>query len=169
MATYVKIKEIKDKENKSIVQVLKYIAEKEGYMSGKDIQYKKLYYFFLRDKFLKTAKKCGVNDFTVSIKQYKRLRIYRKGKFSIHIAVYLLTLYEIMYNYKKKASIGNVVNDISYTTYIVNDLKNEIHRILMTGGVSPILQQIFQQIYSEFIDLDNKTGRRNNRIYNNIW
>ena len=158
MATYVKIEELKNKENKSVIQVLKYIAKKEGYMNGEDIEYRRLYYYFLRNKFLITAHNNPVNGFCVSYRQYKRLRKYRKGEFPIHTAVYLLTLYEIMYNYKKNAPLGIVENDISYTTYIANDLKREIGNILRLAGVPTILVQTFRQISSDFDALDNKTA-----------
>lgn len=169
MSTYTKIEELKNKENKAVVQVLKYIAKKEGYMNGEDIEYRRLYYYFLRNKFLKTAHNNPVNGFYVSYRQYKRLRIYRKGKFPIHTAVYLLTLYEIMYGYKKRADLGIVKDDISYTTYIVNDLKKEIENILILPGVSPVLLTRLTQISSDFGILDNKTGRNSKKIYNNIW
>lgn len=167
MATYVKIKEIKDKENKNIINVLQYIAEKEGYMSGKSVQYRKLYYYFLREKFLETGK--NVDGFVVSIKQYKRLKIYRKGQFPIHTAVYLLTLYKIMYHYKRKADLGDVESDVSYTTYIANELKCEIERFLSLPEIDPLLAQTFQEVYDDFIKLDNDTGRMPIKIYNNIW
>ncbi|MGN0447663.1 MAG: hypothetical protein ACI4GC_03840, partial [Acutalibacteraceae bacterium] len=158
----------KNKENKNIIRVLKYIAEKEKFISGGEIEYRKLYYFFLRKRFLETAKKNKVKNFTVSIRQYKRLRVYRSGQFPINAAVYLLTLYEIMYDYKKKADIGKEEKDISYTTYMVNELKVEIQNIIMQM-VNGNLLATFKQIQNNFVDLDNKTGSKPVKIYNNIW
>ena len=169
MTTYVKIKEMKGKENKNVIRVLQYIAEKQGYMRGNEIQYRKLYYDFLKDKFLNNAKKSNLSGFTVSIRQYRRLKVYRKGRFSIHTAVYLLTLYEIMLGYKEKANIGNIENNISYTTYIVNDLKTEINRVLTLPGAPPVLIDALKKVYDDFNTLDNKTGNSKIKIYNNIW
>lgn len=173
MATYAKIKEIKDKENKNLIKVLKYIAEKEGYLKGENIEYRKLYYGFLRDEFLDTANSINanlnVNGFKVSYKQFKRLRIYRRGRFPIHTAVYLLSLYEIMYRYKKKLNLGKVKDNISYTTYIANELKEEIETILILNNVDPILKKTFRDVSNDFVNLDNITGRRSRKIYNNIW
>lgn len=169
MSIYVTLEQMKGKENKNLINVLNYIARKEGYMEGEKVQYKILYYLFLRERFLKTAYENNIDDFKVSITQYRRLKVYRKGKISIHTAVYLLTLYEIMYNYKKKADIGKSVKDISYTTYIVNNLKKEINDVLSLPGVPKALQLKYQKIYTDFIDLDNKTGNNKFKIYNNIW
>lgn len=169
MSTYAKIKVMKNKENKNIIRVLKYIAEKEKFISGGEIEYRKLYYFFLRKRFLETAKKNKVKNFTVSIRQYKRLRVYRSGQFPINAAVYLLTLYEIMYDYKKKADIGKEEKDISYTTYMVNELKVEIQNIIIMRMVNGNLLATFKQIQNNFVDLDNKTGSKPVKIYNNIW
>ena len=43
MITYEKIKSIRGKDNKNIIEVLRYIATKEKYIICGNIQYRKLY------------------------------------------------------------------------------------------------------------------------------
>ena len=122
MVTYIAIKELNGKENDRLIQVLRYIADEEGCMSCGNVQFRKLYYQVLRPKFIETARRDIFNgrSVTISIKQYKRLRKYTRGRFSINTAVYLLTLYEIMLGYNKKASLLPHIDGITYTEYIVD-------------------------------------------------
>ena len=101
MPTYARLKKLAGKENDRIVEVLRYIAKNEGYLSCGNVQYRKLYYEVLRDWFVKASQKDIFRGrvVTVSIKQYRRLRKYIRGKFSINTAVYLMGLYDIMLSY----------------------------------------------------------------------
>lgn len=176
MATYVRIKELSGKENANLIKVLKYIAEKEGYLSCGNIQYRKLFNKFLKPKFIQVSRKYIFSNRSVSIsrKQYNRLRVYVRGQFSINTAVYLIALYEIMLNYNEHSGLTPCIDDISYTSYIVNVLKREINTILNLYHhnlcyLSANDVAIFEQIRDDFIYIDNQTGGNSRKIYNNIW
>ena len=172
MITYEKIKSIRGKDNKNIIEVLRYIATKEKYIICGNIQYRKLYYNVLKKAFIATAQQKGLNKSAVSMNQYKHLRKYKRGKFSINIAIYLLALYRIMLSYDVHTDLTPKEDDISYTTYILNELKNEILFIVNNSGNEYIDEEraeIYSQISQELFDLDQETGNNKNKIYNNIW
>ena len=107
MATYIKLKKLAGKENAHMIKILRYIAETEGYMSCGNVHFRRLYYEVLREKFISTSQNSYFQGraVTISIRQYRRLRQYIRGKFSINTAVYLMALYDIMLSYQKKTGI----------------------------------------------------------------
>ena len=176
MYTYAKIRQLNGKENQNLIKVLKYIATEENYLSGEEIQYKKLYKNVLKPKFIEVAQKYNISRKCISKRQYTHLRKYKSGKFPINITIYLLALYEIMLDYRKKADLTPLINDISYTKYILNDLRYKINVIVNTNEdnintihIDPVYRVLFNEIYDRIIDLDTITGTDSYKIYNNIW
>lgn len=164
------------KENDHLIEVLRYIAKTEGYISCGNVQFNKLYYGVLREKFMLASQKDIFQGRTVniSIRQYRRLRKYKRGKITINTAVYLLALYDIMLSYKKKTGIVPCIDDITYTQYIVDLVLSQIDIILHLDNNNPDYidsaeYAIFSAIYEDFVNLDNAVGFNNLKIYNNIW
>ena len=126
MATYIKLKKLAGKENAHMIKILRYIAETEGYMSCGNVHFRRLYYEVLREKFISTSQNSYFQGraVTISIRQYRRLRQYIRGKFSINTAVYLMALYDIMLSYQKKTGIVPCIDNITYTQYIVKSAVN---------------------------------------------
>ena len=172
MSTYARIEQLRGKENKRMMDVLRYIAEREGYISEGNIQYRKMYFKGLRDRFIQTARCYGLTAKDISNKQYKRLRKYGRGMFSIHICIYLKTLYEIMLEYHQKAEIGPQIDGLTYTEFMLNYLRQQIFFIVNNPqNPNTINQAIFVAIYNDIINLDNNCCIKQNQyeIYNNIW
>lgn len=176
MRTYMKIKQLSGKENDRMIQVLRHIAKEEGYISCGNVQFKKLYYNVLKEKFVLTSKKDLFQGrmVTISIRQYRRLRKYTRGRFSINTAVYLLALYDIMYGYQEKPGFVPHIDNITYTQYVVDLLLSQINIILDPNNnnpdyIAPDDYEIFSAIYNDFVKLDNITGGNDFKLYNNIW
>lgn len=175
MPTYARIKQVKGKENERLIEVLRYIAKKEGYMSCGNVQFRRLYYVFLKDKFKLAAEKYfSDRDVDISYRQYKRLRKYVRGKFSINTAVYLVALYDIMLEYRKKTDFVPCINDITYTEYIVDILIKHIKIIINRNNGAAIYLadkdlDIFRSIHTDLEAIDNVTGVNSFKLYNNIW
>ena len=176
MPTYIKIKKLVGKENDHMIEVLRYIAKNEGYMSCGNVQFKKLYYRVLKEKFLLASQNAIFQGriVTISIRQYRRLRKYIRGSFSINTAVYLMALYDIMLGYQKKAEIVPCIENITYTQYIVDLLLSQIDIILHPDNNNPDLVDpadyaVFSAIYDDFVSLDNAVGENDFKLYNNIW
>lgn len=176
MPTYMRIKQLSGKENDHMIEVLRYIAWKEGYISCGNVQFKRLYYGVLREKFVLTSKKdlFQGRTVTISIRQYRRLRKYIRGRFSINTAVYLLALYDIMLDYNQETGLEPRIGNITYTQYIVDLLLSQINIILDPNNnnpdyIDPNDYEIFSAIYDDFVRLDNITGGNDFKLYNNIW
>lgn len=176
MPTYIQIKKLVGKENDHMIEVLRYIAKKEGYMSCGNVQFKRLYYGVLREKFILASQKDIFQGriVTISIRQYRRLRKYIRGKFSINTAVYLMALYDLMLSYQKKTGIVPCIDDTTYTQYIVALLLSQIDIILHPDNnnpehIDPTDYAIFSAIYNDFVNLDNAVGGNAFKLYNNIW
>lgn len=176
MPTYARLKKLAGKENDRIVEVLRYIAKNEGYLSCGNVQYRKLYYEVLRDWFVKASQKDIFRGrvVTVSIKQYRRLRKYIRGKFSINTAVYLMGLYDIMLSYQKKAGFTPCDDNDTYTEYVASLLLSEIRIIIHpanrnTDYIDPVDYEFFSEMYEDFINLDNNIGGNKFKIHNNLW
>ena len=111
---------------------------------------------------------------TISMRQYRRLRKYTRGSFSINTAVYLMALYDIMYGYQKKTGFVPRIDNITYTQYIVGLLLSQINIILHPDNnnlehIDPGDYAIFSAIYDDFVNLDNAVGGNDFKLYNNIW
>jgi len=176
MPTYIQIKKLVGKENDHMIEVLRYIAKNEGYMSCGNVQFKRLYYGVLREKFILASQKDIFQGriVTISIRQYRRLRKYIRGKFSINTAVYLMALYDLMLSYQKKTGIVPCIDDTTYTQYIVALLLSQIDIILHPDNnipehIDPTDYTIFSAIYNDFVNLDNAVGGNDFKLYNNIW
>ena len=178
MQRYEKINQIRDMENKNMIEVLRYIAKKEGYFLEGNIQYKRLFNNVLKPKFIQNAIASNDGRSSISRRQYNRLRKYRHGSFPIGICIYLHTLYEIMLRYQQEADITPKIDDVSYTQYILNYLRDQIEYIVNNNnqngnGQNNIIdethQNNFRTIYEQLIDLDNTCGDNQLKIYNNIW
>ncbi|MBO4385228.1 MAG: hypothetical protein J5854_07405 [Clostridia bacterium] len=178
MPKYERIKQICNAENKNMISVLRYIASIEGYLSEGNIQYKKMFNSFLKPKFVETANRYDESSNCISRRQYNCLRKYRHGKFPINICIYLQTLYELMIGYEQKADIAPRINDISYSEYILNYLREQIIYIVVYNNqnengnnntIDGIHLNYFRTIYDEIIALDNACGENKLKIYNNIW
>lgn len=172
MPTYARLEQLRGKENKRMIDVLRYIAEREGYISEGNIQYRKMYFEKLRDRFIQTAHSYGLTAKNISNKQYKRLRKYGHGVFPIHICVYLKTLYEIMLEYRQEADIEPKINGITYTEFIIDYLRQQIIFIANnSNGLNNFYQAVFLKIYQDVINLDNNCCAQENQfaVYNNIW
>ena len=144
-------------------------------MSCGNVQFKTLYYEVLREKFIAASQKDIFRDrtVTISIRQYRRLRKYIRGRFSINTAVYLMALYDTMLSYQKKPGFEPCIENITYTQYIVDLLVSQIDIILHPDNnfehIDPTDYAIFSAIYDDFVNLDNATGGNNFKLYNNIW
>lgn len=176
MATYIKLKKLAGKENAHMIKILRYIAETEGYMSCGNVHFRRLYYEVLREKFISTSQNSYFQGraVTISIRQYRRLRQYIRGKFSINTAVYLMALYDIMLSYQKKTGIVPCIDNITYTQYIVDILVSQIDIILHPNNndpeyIDPADYAILSAVYDDFVNLDNATGGNSFKLYNNIW
>lgn len=178
MQKYERIEQIRDLENKNMISVLRYIASKKGYLSEGNIQYKNLFKNVLKPKFKEVAFKNDENPKGISRKQYKSLIKYRRGRFPVNICLYLQALYEIMLSFNQEAEITPKINDISYTEFILNYLREQIVYIVISSNlnergynnnIDDLQQNTFSEIYDKIITLDNASGENSPKIYNNIW
>lgn len=177
MQRYERINQIRNKENKNLIKVLRYIALKEGYLSEGNIQYKKLFKNVLKPKFIEIAIENDEGRRSISRRQYNCLRKYKHGKFPINICIYLQALYEIMLGYQQEADLTPRIDDVSYTEYILNYLRDQIEFIVVYNNqngnshnnIDEIHLNILNIIYDSITSLDNTSGKNLFKIYNNIW
>lgn len=173
MATYVRLKELKDKENDRIIAVLRYIGMHERCMSCGNIEFRKLYSQCIKDEVLRVARSMFPGrSVRVSYRQYKYLRKYTGGKVSINTAVYLLALYNIMIRYLGKPEFYPQDDYVTYTQYVV-ELLTIVLDIIVHNGPGVIVDQedydMCVQIQRDLAYIDNIIGMGCIKIYNNIW
>lgn len=178
MQRYEKINQIRNKENKNLIKVLRYIASEEGYLSEGNIQYKKLFNNVLKPKFIEIAIENDEGRRCISRRQYNCLRKYKHGKFPINICIYLQALYEIMLGYQQEADLTPKNDNVSYTEYVLNYLRDQIEFIVIdnnqngnvqNNNIDEIHLNIINGIYDSITNLDNTCGENPLNIYNNIW
>ena len=185
MRTYAKIKELKGLENIRLDEVLKYIAENydddHKYISAKNkIQYRLMYHSFLDCEFGRTANDPIFQNRTVRIshRQYKRMRKYVGGRFTVNTAVFLLALYNILFKiYQRKLEkikLDPHINDITYTKYIMDLLLGYIEIVLNAlNDAKAYMDQedydICEIVYRECGEVDNIVCNGLIKIYNNVW
>lgn len=175
MATYKKIKQLRGKQNENMIKVIRYIAEEEGYMKCKNVQFRKLYCFFLKPKFEQAAAKFALNrNMTVSYRQYKKLMVDYKGRFPINIDIYLIALYDIMLGYQKKATLTPRINDMSYTQYMIGLLREQLAILTNPQNVASdyitlVDLAILRAVNGRLPEVDVHSEASQLKIYNNIW
>ena len=179
MFIYARIKELRGKENENLKQVLKYIAENKNYMSGNEVQYKKMYKDFLVYKFNITAQNPIFEGRMIKIShtQYNQLRTNRGGYFSINTAVYLLTLYNVMLDiYKensKKPNLTPYYENATYIEYVIDRLLNQIEIVInhereIFNYIGRKDYEICSKIHMECMAVD-EIANDEHKLYNEIW
>lgn len=177
MITYIPIRELRGKKNKNLEKVMRYIAKKEGYLnSNGEIQLRNLFNKVIKPEIIKIIQENNLS-IAYSRKQFKRMRTDKRGRFPINIVVYLCALYNIMLNYneEKPSSLKPFVDHITYTQYIVGELKNYLGIIVnqhnhIDDYLAPQMMDVIFRIYNQdFHELDEYTGQNKFKIYNDIW
>lgn len=170
MSVYLpKVNQLKNCENTNIIEILRYIARKEGYINCSNIEFNKLYYKVI----LPRAKQSNIN---ISKRQYKRMRKIYHGRFPVAANDLLLILYEILLDYKEYKPHNPVKNNITYSDYTVSYVKYVVERILRHDeAFSNVLitddgRQLFEDFINRINELEEEVYRHNEtKIYNDIW
>lgn len=159
------IKELKKKENISEIKILRYIAEKEGYISiNGEIQWRRFYWWFFEYK-LKELLHNENMEVKISRKQFEHTYKSCNGRIPIQLYIYLLAIYQILRSYGLPVEV--YTNDkeqrMTYTDYIVQEIKQNIKRILNIADIQEdyTMRDLneFHQILHDLINLDNELGQ----------
>lgn len=164
--------ELKGVENKNLIEVIRYIAEKENYICAGNIMYKKLYHEVFKPKVIEIFQNNNINSFPSRI-QFKKLFCSYNGKIPKNAAVYLWVIYDKLISYNEKIDINiSGYEHVHYTRFVANLIRDEFdfiiaHQIINGKPLTPIEFNEFNTA-SQYLDqIDFHINRTTEQIFNN--
>lgn len=158
------IKELKKYENLNEIKILKYIAEKEGYITNEKIEWRRFYWGFFQFKLLDIIHYDNIK-IRFSRRQFKHTYKIKDGRVPIKIYLYLLAIYCILEDYDSQIDIE--INEKeklqTYSEYIAHEIIRYITLIVNSNCAMDqyTLEEIdeFNKIKHDLVVLDNRVGK----------
>lgn len=164
--------ELKGIDNKNLIAVICYIAEKENYICAGNIMYKKLYYEVFRSQVIEIFRQNNINSFPSRI-QFKRLFCSHSGKIPKNAAVYLWVIYAKLISYHERIDINiSGYEHVHYTRFVANLIRKEFDFIIVNQTINgkPLTPIEFNEFStaSQYLDeVDFRVNRTTEQIINN--
>ena len=175
MLTYVRIAQMNGFMNERIELVLCYLAGHYNLINGKEIMRKVFYKKCIAPRMNQAAGLLGIQEFHGSRRQFKKVSIHKKGRFPIHISVYLYTLYILLRECRNKGGcrFAPRVDNVEYTEFMIGMLSDIVHNLLLDqdalANLDPIDIAGLHTACVEMETLDDAIINIEPKIFNNIW
>ena len=164
--------ELKGIDNQNLIEVVRYIAEKEKYICAGNIMYKKLYHEVFKPQVIEIFRQNNINSFP-SRNQFKRLFCSHSGKIPKNAAVYLWVIYDKLISYNERIDINiSGYEYVHYTRFVANLIRQEFDLIIINQTINdkPLTPVEFEEFStaSRYLDeVDFHINRTIEQIFNN--